>query len=73
MSHNRDEMVKAVEDLRFRNLKQMQVKDFVHKYVLPSLQRQFYALMRQWDGWSDVSGAFYNMDLLNMKLKEAQG
>ena len=33
---------------------------------------EFIRLMREWDGGLDVSNAFYDDDLLDMKLKEAQ-
>jgi hypothetical protein len=33
---------------------------------------KFMQLMKEWDGLNDVSNAYYDEDLLEMKLKEAQ-
>lgn len=33
---------------------------------------EFIRLMREWDGGLDVSNAYYDDDVLKMKLKEAQ-
>lgn len=55
----------------------MQVKKFVNKYVPLENRKKFCQLMRDWDGDNFVSNsyvldAFYDMDVLEMKLKESK-
>lgn len=51
---------------------QWQVKIFMSKYVPYELQKKFLELMQEWDGLPSVRYAFYDLDILEMKLKEAR-
>ena len=51
---------------------QMQVKSFVANCVPQEYRKKFYKLMEEWDGDIYVSLAFYDVDLLHMKLIEAK-
>lgn len=51
---------------------QWQVSTFMSKHVPPSLYRTFEQLMREWDGGNGVRYAFYDVDVLRMKLEEAK-
>lgn len=48
----------------------MKVSEYMDKYIPKEYRFKFRRLMIQWDGRMDVGGAFYSMDLLNMKKKE---
>lgn len=53
----------------------MQVKSFYWKVFEEegkNVATKFLELMVEWDGRKDVYNAFYNEDVLQMKLKEAQ-
>ncbi len=51
----------------------MQVNDFIAKHVHDIHRPKFRELMREWDGSHSVGLAFYDMDVLWMKLDEAKG
>lgn len=53
-------------------LKQMCVHDFIRKFVPSSLRGIFYRLMVQWDGQQNVDLAFYDIDVLQARLKESK-
>jgi hypothetical protein len=42
------------------------------KYVPVELHKKFLELMIEWDGSPSVRYAFYDLDVLKMKLKEAK-
>ncbi len=48
--------------------KQMMVKEFANKHVPQNKRSNFYRTMQEWDGRSDVDGAFYDMDVMFMLL-----
>lgn len=53
----------------------MKVKDFYDNVIVTHgeiIARRFLKLMIEWDGEYTVLGAFYEEDLLKIKLKEAQ-
>lgn len=54
------------------DIKKMQVSDFVHLHVTDEHRSEFYRLMKEWDGNDDVRWAFYDTDVLWMRLKEAK-
>lgn len=64
-------MVRKVYSIQYPP-KQMMVRDFMNKYVPVDRRFMFRRLMIQWDGNMNVGGAFYDMDVLTMKLKECQ-
>lgn len=49
----------------------IKVSEFAQKFVPNKDQQKFYQLMKEWDGSSDVGGAFYTIDVLEIKRKEA--
>lgn len=51
---------------------QWQVSTFMSKYVPIELYPKFNRLMIEWDGSPSVRFAFYDIDVLQMKLKEAR-
>lgn len=51
---------------------QWQVSTFMGKYVPHDLYGKFHELMVEWDGSPSVRFAFYDLDVLQMKLKEAK-
>lgn len=51
--------------------KQMQVREYL-TVINPLYRKEFMRLMRDWDGRADVGSAFYDIDVLNMKAKEAR-
>ncbi len=51
---------------------QWQVSAFMKKYVPNDLWDNFYKLMIEWDGSPSVRYAFYDLDVLKMKLQEAK-
>ena len=52
--------------------KQMQVSEFINRYVPLENRKKFNQLMKDWDGDDRVVlQAFYDMDVLIMKLKES--
>jgi hypothetical protein len=51
---------------------QWQVSTFMSKYVPHDLYPKFHQLMIEWDGSQSVRFAFYDLDVLQMKLKEAK-
>lgn len=51
---------------------QMNVRIFACKYVPLENRKKWYELMKQWDGSPDVYNAFYDKDVMYMKLKEAK-
>ena len=50
----------------------MKVNTFASLYVPLMFRGKFWDLMEQWDGRKDVYGAFYDLDVLKMKAKEAK-
>ena len=51
---------------------QWQVSTFMSKYVPHDLWNTFHNLMVEWDGSPNVRYAFYDLDVLQMKLQEAK-
>jgi hypothetical protein len=51
---------------------QWQVSAFMSKFVPPELYSTFLKLMQEWDGAPSVRYAFYDLDVLKMKLQEAK-
>ncbi len=49
------------------------MSDFVYRYVADVYRSEFYRLMKEWDRSPNVNLAFYDMDVLWMKLDEAKG
>ena len=55
-------------------MKHQKVSEFAQKMISdPAVSSKFYKLMIQWDGRRDVGSAFYDLDVLQMKLQEAKG
>jgi len=52
--------------------KSMQVKEFANRYVCTELRGVFARLMREHDGLPNYHLAFYDMDVLVVKLEEAK-
>lgn len=51
---------------------QWEVRTFMSKYVPAELHKKFLQLMIEWDGSPSVRYAFYDLDVLKMKLQEAK-
>lgn len=49
-----------------------EVRTFMSKYVPPELYKKFEQLMIEWDGSPSVRYAFYDLDVLKIKLQEAK-
>jgi hypothetical protein len=54
------------------NMDQMNVRNFANKYVPLEYRKRWWKLMREWDKNPDVHNAFYNKDVMYMKLTEAK-
>lgn len=52
-------------------INQMLVQDFISLYVKSNLRKKFLRIMIEWDGRRDVVNSFYDLDVLNIKLKES--
>jgi hypothetical protein len=50
----------------------MFVRDFINKYVSGDDRLDFLNLMMEWDGDASVLNAWYDKDVLFMKLKEVE-
>jgi hypothetical protein len=58
--------------LRLLPDKQMQVKEFANRYVCTELRGVFARLMQEHDGLPNYHLAFYDMDVLLVKLEESE-
>ena len=50
----------------------MEVREYIRRFVATEYEPIFVRLMREWDGQPNMLGAFYDEDVLKMKLDEAK-